>query len=58
MERNLLITGLPGTGKTTVVMRLADRLKRMKAAGFYTEEIRTGGARKPALYGGKLSRRA
>ena len=45
MEHNLLITGLPGTGKTTVVMRLADRLKRVKAAGFYTEEIRTGGAR-------------
>jgi nucleoside-triphosphatase len=45
-QRNLLITGLPGTGKTTLVMRLADRLKGVKAAGFYTEEIRKGGVRK------------
>ncbi len=45
MEHNLLITGLPGTGKTTLVMRLADRLKGVQAAGFYTEEIRAGGAR-------------
>jgi nucleoside-triphosphatase len=45
MEHNLLITGLPGTGKTTLVMRLADRLKGVQAAGFYTEEIRVGGAR-------------
>lgn len=46
MERNLLITGLPGTGKTTLVMRLADRIKGVKATGFYTEEIRTDGIRK------------
>ena len=26
-------------------MRLVERLKGVKAAGFYTEEIRTGGAR-------------
>lgn len=45
MDRNLLITGLPGTGKTTLVMKLADRLKGVRAAGFYTEEIRTGWAR-------------
>jgi nucleoside-triphosphatase len=45
VERNLLITGLPGTGKTTLVMRLVEKLKGVKAAGFYTEEIRTGGVR-------------
>lgn len=45
-HRNLLITGLPGTGKTTLVMRLIERLGNLKAAGFYTEEIRTGGTRK------------
>ncbi|MGD0232314.1 MAG: nucleoside-triphosphatase [Syntrophorhabdales bacterium] len=45
-HRNLLITGLPGTGKTTLVMRLIGRLGTFRAAGFYTEEIRTGGTRK------------
>jgi nucleoside-triphosphatase THEP1 len=50
MERNLLITGLPGTGKTTMVMRLADRLKGAKAAGFYTED---GGKVKPQGIGTK-----
>ena len=44
-QRNLLITGLPGTGKTTLVMRLVERLRPLKAAGFYTEEIRIGGTR-------------
>ncbi len=44
-QSNLLVTGLPGTGKTTLVMRLVARLKTFKVAGFYTEEIRTGGAR-------------
>jgi nucleoside-triphosphatase len=46
VKRNLLITGLPGTGKTTLVMKLAERLKGIKAAGFYTQEIREGGVRK------------
>jgi len=45
-QRNLLITGLPGTGKTTLVVRLIERLATFKAAGFYTEEVRTGGTRK------------
>jgi nucleoside-triphosphatase len=43
-QGNLLVTGLPGTGKTTLVMRLVERLRTFKVAGFYTEEIRTGGA--------------
>src|SRR4051794_18387903 len=38
--RNLLLTGPPGCGKTTVVERLADRL-----AGFCTLEVRRGGRR-------------
>ncbi len=45
-QRNLLITGLPGTGKTTVIKKLAERLSSVNAAGFYTEEIRAGSARK------------
>jgi len=39
-----LLTGSPGTGKTTVV-RQAVAMSKAKAGGFYTEEIITGGAR-------------
>ena len=41
----ILLTGLPGCGKTTAVMRILEGLKGVKAAGFYTEEIRKGGRR-------------
>jgi len=37
---NILLTGRPGIGKTTVVIRLAERLTDCVLAGFYTEEIR------------------
>lgn len=39
-QRHLLITGLPGVGKTTLIRELAKRLAEFEAAGFYTEEIR------------------
>ena len=39
-----LLTGSPGTGKTTVIRQAIARSKA-KAGGFYTEEIRSGGAR-------------
>lgn len=37
---NVLITGRPGVGKTTVIMRLAELLADHSLAGFYTEELR------------------
>ncbi|NIT02688.1 MAG: NTPase, partial [Candidatus Latescibacteria bacterium] len=40
------ITGPPRSGKTTLVMRLLEKLPEVKAAGFYTEEIRERGERK------------
>jgi nucleoside-triphosphatase len=43
---SLLITGRPGIGKTTVIRRLAARLKGRRLGGFYTAEIREGGERK------------
>jgi len=39
-----LLTGGPGTGKTTVIRRATAKSK-VKAGGFYTEEIRSGGIR-------------
>jgi nucleoside-triphosphatase len=43
--RTLLLTGVPGVGKTTVVRRVAERLAGLRLGGFYTEEMREGGAR-------------
>jgi nucleoside-triphosphatase len=44
----ILVTGPPRSGKTTLVMRLLERLPQggARAAGFYTEEIRERGARR------------
>ena len=42
----ILLTGLPGCGKTTAVMKIIDNLNRRKAVGFYTQEIREGDIRK------------
>jgi nucleoside-triphosphatase len=44
--KNILITGIPGVGKTTLVKKLLIHLEHLNAAGFYTEEIREGGIRK------------
>ena len=42
---HILITGLPGSGKTTVFRRLVDRLRHLNPVGFFTAEIRKGGRR-------------
>lgn len=47
MFTNVLITSSPGTGKTTLIIRVVERLRKLgfKAGGFYTEEIRERGRR-------------
>jgi nucleoside-triphosphatase len=44
-KTNLLITGMPGSGKTTVIRRLVDKLGHLNPVGFFTAEIRKGGGR-------------
>jgi nucleoside-triphosphatase len=43
-DRNILITGRPGVGKTTLIKRVLDALA-IDAGGFYTHEIRDRGSR-------------
>jgi len=46
LKKNLLITGLPGVGKTTLIRELARELRDHNPVGFFTAEIREGGVRK------------
>ena len=45
IAKNLLLTGPPGCGKTTVIRRLVEQLANRRVAGFYTQEIRLKGQR-------------
>ncbi len=38
--KNILLTGRPGVGKTTVIMRALELLPGVRATGFYTRELR------------------
>ncbi len=42
----ILLTGLPGCGKTTAIMKIIAELGCRSVAGFYTEEIRENNARR------------
>src|SRR5437660_2457645 len=44
-ETVLLLTGAPGTGKTTVIRRVAKALAGRSIRGFTTEEVRSRGER-------------
>ncbi len=44
MGKVILLTGLPGCGKTTLIERVVSRLKR-PAGGFLTREVREAGRR-------------
>ena len=42
---HILITGMPGTGKTTLFRRLVDEWQHLNPVGFYTAELRKGNSR-------------
>ena len=46
MIRHLLLTGLPGIGKTTVITQLSHALTAYHPDGLFTREIRENGIRK------------
>ncbi len=39
MKKNILLTGPPGVGRTTLIRRLSEIFKEFNPAGFYTSEI-------------------
>lgn len=45
LEKNILLTGKPGTGKTTAIRSVVDQLNPESAAGFWSREIREKGQR-------------
>lgn len=58
-KKNILVTGLPGIGKTTLIKDLCLQLKRYRPRGFYTQELRESGVRKGfelvSLDGGRMT---
>lgn len=44
MKSAYLVTGDPGSGRTTLIRQVVSTMK-MRAAGFYTEDLRTAGLR-------------
>ena len=45
MNKAILLTGRPGSGKTTLIRRVVEQLDR-PVSGFYTRELRVSGVRK------------
>jgi len=45
-KKNILISGLPGIGKTTLIKKICKEIQDRHPVGFYTEEIRLGDLRK------------
>jgi nucleoside-triphosphatase THEP1 len=43
-HRNILYTGLPGCGKSTIIEKIVQRINR-PSTGFFTREIRDRGRR-------------
>jgi nucleoside-triphosphatase len=39
MKKNILLTGIPGSGKTTLIRKLSEVFKEFNPTGFYTADI-------------------
>jgi nucleoside-triphosphatase len=46
VKKNILLTGSPGVGKTTLIRNVLREIRKFNPTGFYTEEIRDKGIRK------------
>jgi nucleoside-triphosphatase len=44
MKKNILITGMAGSGKTTMIRKLSEVFKEFNPTGFYTTEVMEEGA--------------
>jgi nucleoside-triphosphatase len=44
-KKNILLTGVPGIGKTTLTIKIIEELHLFNPVGFYTKEIREKGIR-------------
>ncbi len=49
MIKNLLLTGAPGTGKTSLIRKLSEIFKEFNPTGFYTAEVVEDGAKSGIL---------
>jgi nucleoside-triphosphatase len=45
-KKNILLTGIPGIGKTTLMENLFQAIRDLNPIGFYTSEVREEGVRK------------
>ncbi len=48
--KHLLLSGRPGCGKTTLVLRIIEQLRDLRLAGFYTEETRGDDGRRTGFH--------
>ena len=51
-KTSIIVTGLPGLGKTTLIRNVQHEVRALNPTGCYTEEVREKGVRKGLLLTG------